>query len=130
MYFFFCFNLTCRMFGVDGKGTYDKTEVLRQLKLERTGRGKYFPEILDLVTKETAGKKRKTELLFKNLKDYHAAEGQKLEQKRRKTQQLNISVGGSILKESLLTDYQCTPSARTMECAGRSVLYRVCLFRT
>ena len=28
-----------------------------------------------------------------------------------------------------LTDYQCTPSARTMECAGRSVLYRTCVFR-
>ena len=52
--------------------------------------GKKFPEILDLVTKEIASKKRKTELLSKNLKDYHAAEGQKLEQKGRKTKQLNI----------------------------------------
>ena len=33
------------------------------------------------------------------------------------------NVEGSLLNESLLTDYQCTPSARTMECAGRSVLY-------
>ena len=41
-----------------------------------------------------------------------------------------ISVGRSILKENLLTDYQCTPSARTMECAGRSVLYRMCVFCT
>ena len=29
-----CFNLTWRMFGVDGKGTYDTTKVLRHLKLE------------------------------------------------------------------------------------------------
>ena len=29
-----CFNLTWRMFGVDGKGAYDTTKVLRHLKLE------------------------------------------------------------------------------------------------
>ena len=39
-------------------------------------------------------------------------------------------VGRSLLKESLLTDYQCTPSVRTMEYAGRSVLYRTCIFNT
>ena len=86
-----CFNLTWRMFGVDGKGTYDTTKVLRHLKLECTGGGKDCQEIPDLVTKETASKKRKTELLSYNRKDYHAAEGQKLEQKGRKTKQSNIS---------------------------------------
>ena len=75
------------MFGVDGKGTYDTTKVRCHLKLECTGGGKDCPEILDLVTKETAGKKRKTELLSKNLKDYHAAEGHNLEQKGRNTNQ-------------------------------------------
>ena len=79
-----CFNLTWRVFGVDRKGTYDTTKVLCHLKLECNGGGKNFPEILDLVTKETASKKRKTELLSKNIKDYHAAEGKKLEQKGRK----------------------------------------------
>ena len=78
------------MFGVDVKGTYDTTKVLRHLKLECTGGGKYCPEILDLVTKETASKNRKTELFSKNLKDYHSAEGQKLEQKGRKKKQSNI----------------------------------------
>ena len=82
-----CFNLTWRMFGVDGKGTYDTTKVLRHLKLECTGGGIDCPEILDLVTKETASKKRKTERFSKNLKDYHASEGQKLEKKVRKTKQ-------------------------------------------
>ena len=38
-----CFNLTCRMFGVDGKGTYDTTKVLCHLKLECTGGGKDCP---------------------------------------------------------------------------------------
>ena len=38
------------------------------------------------------------------------------------------AVGRSLLKESILTEYQCTPSARTMECAGRSVLYRSAYF--
>ena len=71
-----CFNLTWRMFGVDGKGAYETTKVLCHLKLEFSGGGKDFPEILDLVTKETASRKRKTEILSKNLKDYHAAEGQ------------------------------------------------------
>ena len=85
-----CFNLTWQMFGVDGKGTYDTIKVLRHLNLECTGGGKYCPKILNLVTKETASKNRKTELFSKNLKDYHAAEGQKLEQKGRKTNQLNI----------------------------------------
>ena len=42
----------------------------------------------------------------------------------------NECVGRSLIKESLLTDYQCTPSAGTMECAGRSVLYHTCIFRT
>ena len=32
-----CFNLTWRMFGVDVKGTYDTTKVIRHLKLECTG---------------------------------------------------------------------------------------------
>ena len=41
---------------------------------------------------------------------------------------LSDGVGRSLAKESLLTDYQCTPSARTMECAGRSFLYRRCIF--
>ena len=85
-----CFNLTWRMFGVDGKGTYDTTTVLRHLKLDCTGGGKDCPEILDLVKKETASKKRKTEILSKNLKDYHADEGQNLEQKGRNTNQSNI----------------------------------------
>ena len=85
-----CFNLTWRMFGVDGKGPYETTKILRRSKLECTGGGKYCPEILDLVTKETASKNRKTELFSKNIKEYHAAEGQKLEQKLRKTKQSNI----------------------------------------
>ena len=32
-----------------------------------------------------------------------------------------VCVGGSVLTESLLTDYYCMPSARTMECSRRSV---------
>ena len=32
-----CFNLTCRMFGVDGKGTYDTTKVIHHLNLDCTG---------------------------------------------------------------------------------------------
>ena len=40
-----------------------------------------------------------------------------------------VIVGRSLLKESLLTGYQCMPSARTMECARRIVLYRTCVFR-
>ena len=39
-------------------------------------------------------------------------------------------VVGSLLKESLLTEYQCMSGARTMECAGRSVLYCTCIFFT
>ena len=85
-----CFNLTWRMFGVDGKGTYETTKVIRHLKLECTGRGKDCPGILDLVTKETASKNRKTEILSKNLKEYHAAEDHKLEHKGRKTKKSNI----------------------------------------
>ena len=57
---YFCnifFNLTWRMFGVDRMGTYDTTKVFRNLNLECTGGGKDCPEILDLVTKETASKK-------------------------------------------------------------------------
>ena len=46
-----CFNLTWRMLGVDGKGTYDTTKVRCHLKLECTGGGKYCPGILDLVKK-------------------------------------------------------------------------------
>ena len=42
----------------------------------------------------------------------------------------HILVGRSLLKESLLTDYQYTSSARTMECAGRTVLYSTCIFLT
>ena len=45
------------MFGVDGKGKYNTAKVLSHLKLECTGGGKDCPEILDLVTKETASKK-------------------------------------------------------------------------
>ena len=67
-----------------------KTKVLRHLNLECTGGVKDFPEILDLVTKEIASKNWKTELLSKNIKDYHAAEGYKLEQKGRKIKQWNI----------------------------------------
>ena len=46
-----CFNLNWRMFSVNGKGVYNTTKILRHLKLECTGRGKDFPEILYLVTK-------------------------------------------------------------------------------
>ena len=42
----------------------------------------------------------------------------------------NHGVGRSLSKESLLTDYQCMLIARTMDCAGRSVLYRTCIFHT
>eukprot|EP00979_Chaetoceros_neogracilis_P008806 scaffold1972_cov265-Chaetoceros_neogracile.AAC.20 len=66
--------------GLEGKGAYDTTKVLRHLKSECTGGGKDCPEILELVAKEIAGKKRRTEQLSKHLKDYHAAEGQRLEQ--------------------------------------------------
>jgi len=78
-----CFNISWRKYiviGLEGKGAYDTTKVLRHLKSECTGGGKDCPEILELVAKEIAGKKRKTEQLSKHLKDYHAAEGQRLEQ--------------------------------------------------
>ena len=39
----------------------------------------------------------------------------------------NIHDGRILLKESILTDYQCMPSARTMECSGRNVLYCMCI---
>ena len=45
------------------------------------------------------------------------------------TSSVNI-IGRSLLKESLLTDYQCTSNARTMARAVRSVLYCTCVFRT
>ena len=41
----------------------------------------------------------------------------------------HMCFGRSLLTESLLTDYWCTPSARTME-HSRSVLYRTCVFFT
>ena len=39
-----------------------------------------------------------------------------------------LCVGRVLLKENLLTDYQCTQSVRTIKFSGRSVLYPTCIF--
>ena len=100
-----CFNITWRKYvviGLEGKGAYDTTKVLRHLKSECTGGGKDCPEILELVAKEIAGKKRKTEQLSKQLKSYHASEGQRLEQspEGRKTVKKQSDIRGMIDTQS------------------------------
>ena len=56
-----CFYLSWQKYtkiSLDGKGSYDTTKVLRRLKRERASGGKNCQEILELVTKEIASRKR------------------------------------------------------------------------
>ena len=73
-----CFNLSWQKSkrGLDGKGTYDTTKVLRHLEEERKGGGKECTEILELVAKKAETKKRKMELLTNELKMFHSDAGQ------------------------------------------------------
>ena len=95
-----CFNISWRKYteiGLDGKGPYDTTKVLHHLKSECTGGGKDCPEIPELVAKQIACKKRKTEQVSKN---YHAAEGQKLEQQGRKKVKKQSDIRSTIVTQS------------------------------